>query len=279
METVSSYLTYLSSLETKLTALARKRAVKKTLPMITRLFLVATFLEDALRGILQRDLQVQFLHMVYHLPFFIAGLFLFVSITFAISTSVSILCRWHEDRAALLLVGYIIVQQLVYGNYAPLTHGKWGFLVRNLCLCGSLLIVVANSRLRKGCGLLPGFGGVKQTSKFPEYVQLISRCFMALLSLEFLSTMGWFGTIVSLPVIVAVLVGWKTQVCSLLLLTFYAIHNVLQSAFWFLMDTSMTLERDVKLFEFVQTVSIMGGLLLLSSSGPSALSFDERKKL
>ncbi|EME26409.1 COPII-coated vesicle protein SurF4/Erv29, putative [Galdieria sulphuraria] len=279
---MDKWLSSVLSLETQLDSWGRKRSVKKALPLITRLLLIATFIEDSIRGIVQRELQIQFLQYRYHLPFLVSAVFLYSWISTATVASFSILLRWHEDRAALVLVAYVTLQQLLYGKYAPSTHGKWGFLVRNLCLCGSLLIIVASSRMKKGYTLLPGFGKPKNgtTSRFPEYIQLASRCLMALLSLEFVASMGWIGTLLSLPVVLFVFVGFKTQLCSLLLMLLYAIHNVLQSAFWYFRGNSWEamVQRDVKLFEFVQTLSIMGGLGLLSSSGPGALSFDERKK-
>ncbi|GJQ12745.1 hypothetical protein GpartN1_g4536.t1 [Galdieria partita] len=278
---MDKWLSSVLSFDTQLDTWGRKRSVKKALPLITRLFLIATFIEDSVRGLVQRKLQVQFLEYHYRLPFFFAAVFLYTWIFTATVASVCIVLRWHEDGAALVLIGYVTLQQLLYGKYAPSTLGKWGFLVRNLCLCGSLLIIVASSRLKKGYALLPGWS--KKTgsaSRFPEYIQLASRCLMALLSLEFVASMGWIGTVLSLPVVLFVLVGFKTRLCSLLLMMLYAIHNVLQSAFWYFRGTSWEamVERDVKLFEFVQTISIMGGLGLLSSSGPGALSFDERKK-
>ncbi|KAK4526285.1 hypothetical protein GAYE_SCF22MG4199 [Galdieria yellowstonensis] len=277
------YWTKLSQWDTQINAWTRKRTVKKALPLLTRIFLVATFIEDSVRGILQRKLQILFLQHIYRVPYFLAAAFLFSCIIMALGASSCIVLRWHEDRAAWMLLGYIALQQALYGKYAP--QGKWGFFVRNLCICGSLLILVANSRLKKGYALLPGLGksaNAASHSRFPEYIQLASRCLMALLSLEFVTSMGWIGTLLSLPVVLSVLVGFKTQLCALLLMGLYAIHNVLASAFWYLHNAGASwevdIQRDVKLFEFVQTISIMGGLGLLSSSGPGALSFDEQRK-
>lgn len=52
------YWTKLSQWDTQINAWTRKRTVKKALPLLTRIFLVATFIEDSIRGILQRKLQV-----------------------------------------------------------------------------------------------------------------------------------------------------------------------------------------------------------------------------
>jgi len=142
------YWTKLSQWDTQINAWTRKRTVKKALPLLTRIFLVATFIEDSIRGILQRKLQILFLQHIYHVPFFLAAAFLFTCIVMALGASSCIVLRWHEDRAAWMLLGYIALQQALYGKYAP--QGKWGFFVRNLCICGSLLILVANSRLKKG---------------------------------------------------------------------------------------------------------------------------------
>ncbi|GJD11888.1 ER-derived vesicles protein ERV29 [Galdieria sulphuraria] len=214
---MDKWLSSVLSLETQLDSWGRKRSVKKALPLITRLLLIATFIEDSIRGIVQRELQIQFLQYRYHLPFLVSAVFLYSWISTATVASFSILLRWHEDRAALVLVAYVTLQQLLYGKYAPSTHGKWGFL---------------------------------SDEKRLYVVTRVCRCLMALLSLEFVASMGWIGTLLSLPVVLFVFVGFKTQLCSLLLMLLYAIHNVLQSAFWYFRGNSWEamVQRDVKLF-------------------------------
>lgn len=78
-------------------------------------------------------------------------------------------------------------------------------------------------------GLLDGQTD-KQTTV--AYLQLASRIMLVLLGLEFLTTLGVFGTVLALPVIIAVLVGFKLEISGSILLILYFLHNVLQSAFW-----------------------------------------------
>mmetsp|Transcript_14999 Transcript_14999/g.30502 ORF Transcript_14999/g.30502 Transcript_14999/m.30502 type:complete len:110 (+) Transcript_14999:708-1037(+) len=101
---------------------------------------------------------------------------------------------------------------------------------------------------------------------------------IVLLSLEFIGTLGAIGTVLALPIVVAVMLGYKSELSGLLLLVFYFVHNVLSSSFW-RVDTSTrygAFEFEVKRYEFVQTLSIMGGLLLHISTGSGMFSLDER---
>ena len=150
--------------------------------------------------------------------------------------------------------------------------------MRNLCRAGSLLLLSAQARMREGKSALPGLLDTGDQSTVVEYCRLAGRVLIVLLSLEFLTTLGPVGTILTLPVILAVLVGYQSGISGALLLGFYFVHNMINSPFWFV-DSSTpygSFEKEVKRFEFVQTLSIMGGLLLFVSSGSGTLSVDDR---
>eukprot|EP00168_Porphyra_purpurea_P000579 TRINITY_DN1066_c0_g1_i7.p1 TRINITY_DN1066_c0_g1~~TRINITY_DN1066_c0_g1_i7.p1 ORF type:complete len:217 (-),score=32.12 TRINITY_DN1066_c0_g1_i7:584-1162(-) len=64
-----------------------------------------------------------------------------------------------------------------------------------------------------------------------SYLKLASRVLLVLLAMEFLTTMGWVGCVLTAPVVVAVAVGWYMTLSGTVLLVLYLVHNVLNSAF------------------------------------------------
>lgn len=286
---------------------------KGSISMLTRVLLVATFLEDALRVLSDLGGQARFLRHFYGIPVWSGTLFLFGIVTLSVSASIAIVASGQarssgkafqrdrtllslQERASYVLIGHILVQQALYGRDAPATGGNVSFLVRNMCLAGSFLMVAANARIKKGLSALPGglLGGIARTSsggvagghstlssqKVFEYMQLAARIMLVLLPIDFLSSLGFLGTLLAVPVMIAVLIGYRTRVSGSILIAFYAVHNLLMSAFWRVQDRSPygQYARDVKQYEFVQTISIMAGVLMLVFEGPGALSIDHQQR-
>lgn len=217
-----------------------RKAAAPFLPMICRILLVSTFLEDGIRILFEMHHQVDFLRHEYGIPSFIAVLMLLGNILVSFAAVATILARKklargrYENYAAYALIGCVVYQQILYGRHSPIGSGNLGFFVRNLCLSGSLLLITCQSRMASGRSALPmGLldGGVdKQTTA--SYLQLASRILLVLLALEFVATLGTFGTILTMPVIIAVLVGYQLEISGGILLALYSLHNVLNSAFW-----------------------------------------------
>lgn len=276
---------------------------------MTRLLLVATFFEDAFRVITDLHGQARFLNHFYSMPMGIAILFLLCVVMLSVSASLGIVLAGRagysgkssrqdramltiQERASYVLIVHILVQQALYGRDAPATGGNISFLVRNACVAGSFLMVAATARLKKGLAAFPqGLLGAishKSRSSAPssssaqkalEYMQLASRIMLVLLPLDFVSSLGFVGTLMTVPVMLAVLVGYRTKASGVLLMIFYAAYNLLTSAFWTVRDSSPygLYSRDVKQYEFVQTMSIMGGVLMLVLEGPGAISIDQQQ--
>lgn len=89
---------------------------------------------------------------------------------------------------------------------------------------------IASGRSALPLGLLDGANTDKKTTV--AYLQLASRIMLVLLGIEFLTTLGVFGTLLAVPVIIAVLVGYKLEISGTILLVLYLFHNILNSAFW-----------------------------------------------
>lgn len=250
-------------------------------PYITRGLFVATFVEDGVRVLTEMPHQIDFLHYEYRIPEWLAGVLLVVTVLLSFVGSGLLIAQKHafggkyEALGSYLLLGCVAYQQVVYGRHSPIGSGNIGFLVRNLCLAGALLLFLAQSRIEEGRTALPGVPDPGNSVTMQSYLKLASRVLLVLLAMEFLTTMGWVGCVLTAPVVLAVAVGWYMTISGTLLLVLYLVHNVLNSAFWSLGDSYM---KDVLRYEWVQTISIMGGLLMLVVNGPGELSVDERMR-
>jgi len=250
-----------------------KKQIWPWLPVVARLLLVLTFIEDASRIFLELSSQISFLSSEYLLPSVIAGILIVSTTTISLAGSFLVITQKKEQIGAYLLIFFLFYQQVIYGRHSPIASGNIGFLFRNLCLAGCFLLLAVQRRIKEGQTALPGVPDAGERSTYVEYIQVAARCLLVLLSLEFLTTLGPIGSLLTLPVIGAVLVGYRVPVSGSLLFLAYFLHNVLNSAFW---ASSSEFTRDVKRYEFTQTLSIMGGILLLIVAGPGTYSVDQK---
>lgn len=184
--------------------------------------------------------QVDFLRHEYMLPGFIATLMLLANIIVSFVSVAFILGRKKiargafENYAAYALISCVAYQQLLYGRHSPIGSGNVGFLVRNLCLSGSLLLITCQTRMASGRSALPMglLDGQTDKQTTVSYLQLASRILLVLLALEFLVTLGTVISVLTVPVVLAVLVGYQLEISGGILLMLYFLHNVLNSAFW-----------------------------------------------
>lgn len=245
-----------------------RKAATPYLPFLCRVLLVSTFIEDGVRILFEMHHQVDFLRHEYSIPGFIGTFMLLSNIIISFIAVAFILARkkiargQYENYAAYALIGCVIYQQILYGRHSPIGSGNLGFFVRNLCLSGSLMLITCQTRIASGrsalpMGLLDGHTD-KQTAV--SYLQLTSRILLVLLALEFISTLGIVGTILTVPVVISVLVGFQLEISGGILLILYFLHNVLNSAFW---SVSGSYISQIMQYEYVDS-------LLLSLSGPSA---------
>ena len=232
-----------------------RRLLNPYLPTIVRVLLVSTFVEDGLRVLQELDHQISFLTNQYFLPSAIAGMMLFGNIAvsfvgvFLVLAQKRISRGAYETLAAYLLIGCVLYQQALYGRHSPIGSGNIGFLVRNLCLSGSLLLISCQARMAEGRSALPlgilDSGTDKKTTV--AYMQLTSRILLVLLAIEFIATLGVIGTILTVPVICAVLAGYRLEISGGMLLALYFVHNILNSAFW--AESSSTYMSQIMQYE------------------------------
>lgn len=261
-------------------ALSRfKRATKPFTPFITRALLVLAFVEDAIHTLVEYKSQLQFFQRELWIPRYVALILILGSTAATLVGSAMLFFSKFEKRGAKLLLAATVYQQLIYGRHSPITSGNVGFLIRNLCLCGTLLLLMSARRVRDGLPALPGLPETRDKRQSQRHqVALVTRILMALLSVEMFDVIGWGWATVICPIAVALVLGYKTDLMGALLMAFYVLATVSSKQFWRI-DASahvyMAFKRDVMRFEFLQTVSILSGLLLLISTGPGALSLDD----
>lgn len=238
------------------------RRVKHVLPTIARLCLIATFLEDGIRMWVQWNEQREYMNMSWGCGMFLATCFVLINLVGQIGGCVMVLARFKVTIACGILFGIVILQTIAYSIFWDLQ-----FLMRNLALIGALLLVVAESK---------------------NYMQLAHRILLAfmfftLIRFEF-SFLQIVQDLLGSVLIVLVTVGYKTKLSALcLVLLLLTILNLDHNAWWTIPAYKPT--RDFLKYDFFQTLSVIGGLLMIVSLVPGRrqpivihwkLTFDRR---
>ncbi|KAG8195904.1 hypothetical protein JTE90_001139 [Oedothorax gibbosus] len=246
---------------------------KHILPTLARLCLVSTFLEDGARMWFQWNEQRDYMNVSWGIGWFLGTAFVFINLVGQIGGSGMVLARYKVDAACGLLFFIVFLQTVAYSILWDL-H----FLLRNLSLVGALLLLIAESRV-EGKSL---FAGIPTTgeNKPKNYLQLTGRIllvfmFVTVLKLE-LSTAQVIANLVASALMILVTVGYKTKLSALVLVLWLGISNFYANAFWTL--PSYKPMRDFLKYDFFQTMSVIGGLLMVVYLGPGGVSMDEHKK-
>lgn len=256
--------------------------IRPHLAKIGRFLLVATFLEDSLRIVMQWDQQVRYMSSVRGLSFSLACLFLASVVLAMLGCSLIVLGNVgggkHLKKACYGLMAVVIAQAVGYGLLMDP-----GFMLRNLSLIGGLFLLLAQATASES-HKKHVFGGlpVGLDSKSAQVLPLLGRILLMFLfaSLTFasgeLSVTRGIIALISLVSCTMVIVGFKAKTSAALLLAVLSVSNILLNNWWSLHDSHP--QKDFVKFDFFQTLSIMGGFLLLIQLGPGDLSVDEQKK-
>ncbi|KAI9243483.1 SURF4 family-domain-containing protein [Phascolomyces articulosus] len=249
--------------------------LKPYIPVIGRFLIVATFLEDALRISTQWEDQVLFMEQRRNFPSFLSHLFLGLNVIIMTAGSIMVIAKRYQNYAVYGLLSTVVAQALGYGLVF-----NFQFFLRNLSVIGGLVMVLSDSMQQKKRQMFAALPQLSETDK-RTYLQLAGRILLIFLFIGSAFHGEWSFTrvIVSLLGLVAcimVAVGFKARWSAMFLVLFLSVFNILINNFWSVSHSYF--KRDFLKYDFFQTLSIVGGFLLLVNMGPGGYSIDEKKK-
>ncbi|EEB12895.1 surfeit locus protein, putative [Pediculus humanus corporis] len=249
------------------------RSSKTFLPTIARLCLISTFVEDGLRMWFQWTEQKDYMNMIWGCGAFLATLFVIINLTGQLGGCIMVLARFKVSVACGILFFIVVLQTIAYNILWDVQ-----FLFRNLALIGALLLVLAESRV-EGRSLFAGVPTLGD-NKPKNYLQLTGRILLAFMFITLirfeLSFLQVVQDILGSILMVLVTIGYKTKLSALLLVCILTILNLYHNAWWNI--PSYKPLRDFLKYDFFQTLSVVGGLLMIVQLGPGGVSMDEHKK-
>ncbi|XP_065083880.1 surfeit locus protein 4 homolog [Ochlerotatus camptorhynchus] len=249
------------------------RKGKHVLPHVARLCLIATFLEDGIRMWVQWNEQREYMDMSWGCGKFLATMFVLINLIGQVGGCVMVLGRLKVTIACGILFFIVVLQTVAYSILWDIQ-----FLLRNLALIGALLLVLAESR-GEARSLFAGVPSLGE-NKPKNFMQLAGRvllAFMFITLLRFeLSFLQILQDILGSILMVLVTVGYKTKLSALILVMLLTILNLYHNAWWAIPAYKPL--RDFLKYDFFQTLSVIGGLLMIVSLGPGGVSMDEHKK-
>jgi ER-derived vesicles protein len=269
MEQATKTLTQIEDLVDKLF-----QPIKPYIPIIARFLLVVTFYEDSLRIVSQWGDQRFYLEQYQGMPWGVSHLFLITNVILMMIGSTLAIAKKFTTMAVGMLGFVVVIQSIGYGLLFDVS-----FFFRNLSVIGGLLMLLSEA-LAKKKDLFAGLPQISETEK-STYLQLAGRILLVALFVSFLvgGEMTLFRVVmvaVGFAVSILVILGFKAKYSALVLVVVLSFGNVMLNNWWTLHDEHP--HRDFRKYDFFQTLSVMGGLLLLFNLGPGGISLDEKKK-
>ncbi|ODV97857.1 hypothetical protein PACTADRAFT_47705 [Pachysolen tannophilus NRRL Y-2460] len=251
--------------------------VKPYVPAIGRFLIVATFYEDATRIVTQWKDQVFYLWNYRHMWYWLVVVFLFTNVIVMSSAATMLILRKKTDVACIALCLIVFFQGLVYGLWFDSA-----FLLRNLSVLGGLLLAFADSLVRdKRALLMPGLPMIERKDN-KKYILLAGRVLVIVLFAGFAFNSNWslmrfLVVFIGFTSSISIVVGYKTKFAAIVLVFLLAVYNTSVNHYWTYSNRDP--RRDFLKYEFFQTLSIVGGLLVVTNTGAGELSLDEKKKI
>jgi uncharacterized membrane protein YphA (DoxX/SURF4 family) len=248
--------------------------LKPHLPAIGRFLIVVTFLEDALRILTQWGDQIWYLQKHRHFPWGISHIFLILNVITMLAGSGAVITKRYTEYAVAGLLFVVVIQGFGYGLIFDLN-----FFLRNLSVIGGLVMVFSETMVTRK-KLFAGLPSISETDR-KKYFLLAGRVLLIFLFLGFILQGTWsiarvFVSLFGLAACIMVAVGFKAKWSAIFLVIVLSVFNVFANNWWSVHSAHP--QRDFLKYDFFQTLSIVGGLILLVNMGPGGLSVDEKKK-
>lgn len=250
------------------------RHSKHLLPTVARLCLVSTFLEDGIRMWFQWSDQRDYMNASWGVGWYLASLFVLFNLVGQLGGSGLVLTRYYVSYAVYLLSGIVVLQTIAYSILWDLA-----FLFRNLSLVGALLLLLAEAYEQSSKSLFAGVPSLGE-NRPKSYMQLAGRVMVGLMFFTILrfevAVLSILQNVIAGVLMMCVFVGFKTKLSALALVLWLTILNFWLNCWWTVPDYKPM--RDFLKYDFFQTTSVIGGLLMIVSYGPGGVSLDEQKK-
>jgi len=186
--------------------------------------------------------------------------------------------RAHVMAAVTTLSSVLVMQTFAYGFTTDVA-----FLVRSVAVVGSLFMLLAKdlkAKMREQRCFDGGFVLGPSRSCSLTCTQLMSRLLVIFLYFSLLSTHSWtrvaMCAIMAAPVAMIAL-GYKAKAAAASFAAILLLENITMNSF-FLLPTHHP-ERDFQKYYFFQTLTVVGGLLVLSEIGAGELSIDAKREI
>lgn len=243
-----------------------------------RALLLSTFVEDGIRMFNQWGEQTAYIKHTWKSGAFLAGFFVLFNLVCQLVPSVVVLLMREEKQKKLVkisigcLASVMFVQTMAYS-----VLWNYHFFARNLAVAGSLMLLFAEISEDKKTFFpgVPEIGGNRKV----QLLQLSGRNLLVVMFLTLVQFDSIFRMILEgagLVLVLLVAVGKFTKVSALSLVALLLLQNVILNDFW--NEYSSSAKFDFKKYDFFQTMSVVGGLLMIVALGPGTMSMDGSKK-
>jgi len=270
--------------ERYLTKKARKRFLQATGPFL----LVLTFIEDGMRIFLRWSEQYHYMTGRMGFGSAVGTTILLFSAAVQLGGSALVIrpSSFRPSRikeASYALLGFVALQPFMYGQATDLD-----FMCRSITLAGGFLLLIwaenEKRQMEEERGLLMG-----EKSAGADRLQLSGRLLLTFIFFfqAIHSEAGGLHSVLTKPNLLNILssllllsltlmvcVGFKTEWSALVLTIVLGFSNIYMYPFWSVHSRLV----DYYKYYFFQTLSVMGGMMLLTLHGPGGLSLDGQKK-
>eukprot|EP00036_Acanthoecidae_sp_10tr_P010635 CAMPEP_0182916170 /NCGR_PEP_ID=MMETSP0105_2-20130417/779_1 /TAXON_ID=81532 ORGANISM="Acanthoeca-like sp., Strain 10tr" /NCGR_SAMPLE_ID=MMETSP0105_2 /ASSEMBLY_ACC=CAM_ASM_000205 /LENGTH=308 /DNA_ID=CAMNT_0025053099 /DNA_START=54 /DNA_END=980 /DNA_ORIENTATION=+ len=251
---------------------------------IARLFLLSTFLEDAVRMATQWDTQVNHINTEWESEPWVGTTFVWCNLIFQVLPSFLILLNgvvkmpnWIIVSSLVTLVVVVLAQSVAY-------HVLWNveFFFRNLAVIGALCLVGAEAvepEPTKG-GLLDRDVSLdEEEAEVADVLRLSGRLLLVLMFVtltKFDNVTRIITELIGMLLLALLVIGFKTRLSAVTLFVLLMVENLTLNDFF--MHDSTDPMHDLKKFNFFQALTVTGGLMMLVALGPGAVSLDGEDK-
>ncbi|KAL7727191.1 hypothetical protein ACLKA6_004456 [Drosophila palustris] len=253
------------------------RRSRHVLPVVARLFLTATFLEDALRMWLHFFEYLEYLQLQLNCSELLSVFVVIVNLIGQLLGSVLVLFRVWVNLAVLLLGGMLLLQVQLH-----VVPWQLQLLLRNAALLGGLLLLHVETQEQRLCnsGAEARPGVPLLVNRRPQHLMRLAG--RALLACMYPASLLRFELCISAVVLNSfgvmlmafIVLGYRTRLAALTLALLLTLWNLYSNSWWLVHGAS----RDLFKYNCFHTLSVVGGLLHVVVLGPGQVSLEQYKK-